>query len=505
MKISSTPVKGQTGADVKALQAALKGKGFDPGAIDGIFGSKTEKAVSKFQKSIGLPGSGVIGPKTLAGLGLELGDVVQPGAPITTGMDPDEGTQPWYRRMWAAIAFDPGFEDRVANSARVVLKGKERYAAVAQKVFKDCFMTDANGVKHAVLGSDLWWVIGLIHMKEASCNFAGVLHNGERIIGTGKKTSIVPIGRGPFSTWEEAAVDALNGESLGKLKDFEIGELFRAIERYNGTGYITGAGKTENSPYLWALSNINDDKGKYVSDGKWDANASTQSAAGFATMLKWLVDNAGVVVVTKGAAVPAPVKPSQPKVPSKLTRALVADKIVEIINRDIAAKLRETHGKNRSPRIDSFNKRAGVPMGSPYCASAGTCAIADAVAELSEVLGVKLKNPVRITAASQDLRRTSFVPAKYIRKEGSLGKKGDVGVLQTISDSSRGHYVTLSKDQESQPTFDTVEYNTDSGGSRDGDGAYARVRSTVDGSRANAGKLFICFTDVPQWVVDVNS
>lgn len=30
---------------------------------------------------------------------------------------------------------------------------------------------------------------------------------------------------------------------------------------------------------------------------------------------------------------------------------------------------RETHGKNRSPFIDSLNRAAGVPLGSPYCGS----------------------------------------------------------------------------------------------------------------------------------------
>lgn len=31
---------------------------------------------------------------------------------------------------------------------------------------------------------------------------------------------------------------------------------------------------------------------------------------------------------------------------------------------------RETHGPNRSPVIDRWNRAVGVPLGSPYCASA---------------------------------------------------------------------------------------------------------------------------------------
>lgn len=69
-----------------------------------------------------------------------------------------------------------------------------------------------------------WDVIGVIHYRESSGSFAGVLHNGQKIIGTGKKTTLVPKGRGPFSTWEDAAVDALMNchPYAGKNKDGSI-------------------------------------------------------------------------------------------------------------------------------------------------------------------------------------------------------------------------------------------------------------------------------------------
>lgn len=185
-----------------------------------------------------------------------------------------EGTVEWYRKAFEICKVDKGYEDAVRFSAKTVLMGKARYEAVAKKV----------GIP--------WWVIGCIHFKEASCNFAGVLHNGDKIIGTGKKTYRVPKGRGPFNTWEEAAIDALtmNGSRWTKIKagSKDIGDLLYAVERYNGTGYISGAGKAETSPYLWARSNINDDKGKYVSDGKFDPNATTQKTTGFAVLVKEL-------------------------------------------------------------------------------------------------------------------------------------------------------------------------------------------------------------------------
>jgi len=180
-------------------------------------------------------------------------------------------------------------------------------------------------------------------------------------------------------------------------------------------------------------------------------------------------------------------------------RALIATTIIEIIQLDVKAKLRETNGYNRSPRIDSFNKRSGAALGSSYCASGGWCAIDDACKKLG------LRNPVHPTASSQAFRKSSFVPAKYIRPEGALGRIGDVGVLQVFGDKDHGHYTTLRANQAVHPSFATVEYNTDGSGSRDGDGCYAMIRSTKDGSSVNSGKLFICFTDIPQWILDANS
>lgn len=185
----------------------------------------------------------------------------------------------------------------------------------------------------------------------------------------------------------------------------------------------------------------------------------------------------------------------------QILREDVANKILEIIQKDVDAPLRETEGKNRSGRIDEFNNRTGAVLGSPYCASGGWCAIDDACKALG------LKNPVPPTASSQAFRKINFVPLKYIREAMALAKKGDVGVLQSPKDHTHGHYVTVSEDQTKElfPRFKTLEYNTDAAtGSRDGDGAYAMTRSIMSRSKENSGKLFICFADIPQWIVDHN-
>ena len=56
--------KGSTGEVVKQLQQALKDLGYDVGAVDGQFGTKTEQAVKAFQQDRGLTVDGIVGDIT---------------------------------------------------------------------------------------------------------------------------------------------------------------------------------------------------------------------------------------------------------------------------------------------------------------------------------------------------------------------------------------------------------------------------------------------------------
>ena len=147
-----------------------------------------------------------------------------------------------------------------------------------------------------------WDVIGVIHYRESSGDFKGVLHNGQKIIGTGKLTTIVPKGRGPFSTWEEAAVDALVNAPpyAARNKDWSIAGTLDLLERYNGLGYRN---KGLPSPYLWAGTDQYV-KGKYVADGKYDPNHVDQQL-GVAPILMKLRDG-------KSAEEPSPLPPDAP-------------------------------------------------------------------------------------------------------------------------------------------------------------------------------------------------
>ena len=56
--------RGDTGNEVRTLQTALTRAGYDPGAINGVFGAQTERAVMQFQRVLGLPVDGIVGPRT---------------------------------------------------------------------------------------------------------------------------------------------------------------------------------------------------------------------------------------------------------------------------------------------------------------------------------------------------------------------------------------------------------------------------------------------------------
>lgn len=189
-----------------------------------------------------------------------------------------EGTLEWYEQAWDFCDLDPGTESRVRAAAAVVLSGRSRYEAVER-----------------VIEVPWWWTGGSFHM-ECGCKFNCAMHNGDPIIGTGKKTYNVPAGRGPFSTWEQSAFDALR--AIAHLKTWSIEEALRRAEQFNGWGYVTGAGRQDTSPYLWSCTNINDGTGKYTSDGSYNPNVNSNGQVGFAAILKQL-EKDGHITVTR--------------------------------------------------------------------------------------------------------------------------------------------------------------------------------------------------------------
>lgn len=61
---------GARGETVRQIQTVLRDWGYDPGPADGVYGSRTEAAVRRFQAKNGLTADGVAGSQTLAAMGI---------------------------------------------------------------------------------------------------------------------------------------------------------------------------------------------------------------------------------------------------------------------------------------------------------------------------------------------------------------------------------------------------------------------------------------------------
>ena len=150
---------------------------------------------------------------------------------------------------WAAMHTDPalgGLLDAVA--ARLVgPAAKTRYETVAARTTVP------------------WFVIAVIHQREASQSWAANLAQGD----AWNAVSIhIPKGQGPFSSWEEAAINALErcAPYAARWTDWTIGGALTLLEQYNGLGY---AQRGVPSPYLWAGSDQYK-SGKFIADGHYD-------------------------------------------------------------------------------------------------------------------------------------------------------------------------------------------------------------------------------------------
>ena len=116
-----------------------------------------------------------------------------------------------------------------------------------------------------------WELIAAIHSKESNLNFARNLCNGEPL---NQVTKLVPRGLGPWSSFEDSAVDAIKHEirlqkEIGKSNaEWSMIEALHYAQGWNGFGYIS---KGIPSPYLWSGSNIYK-IGGYKSDGNFDKN-----------------------------------------------------------------------------------------------------------------------------------------------------------------------------------------------------------------------------------------
>lgn len=123
-----------------------------------------------------------------------------------------------------------------------------------------------------------WWIIGLLHARESSCDFTKHLHNGDSLQ---RRTWQVPAGRprtgNPPFTFVQSAEDALELDGLKGIKDITVANVLFVLENFNGGGYRK---RGIPSPYVWAGTDQYV-KGKYIGDHKFDPDhVDTQIGVG---------------------------------------------------------------------------------------------------------------------------------------------------------------------------------------------------------------------------------
>ena len=148
---------------------------------------------------------------------------------------------------WAHAKLTRGPEFTPVAQRLVAASARERYLAVSAR----------TGVP--------WFVIAVIHQRECEQSWVGSLAQGDP---WDRKSTHVPAGRGPFKSWEDAAVDALVncGPYAARNQDWSIGGILTLLEQYNGLGY---ASRGLPSPYVWSGTDVYL-AGKYVADHVFD-------------------------------------------------------------------------------------------------------------------------------------------------------------------------------------------------------------------------------------------
>jgi lysozyme family protein len=197
-------------------------------------------------------------------------------------------------RRWAAAKVTRNF-GAVARRL-IATEARARYQAVQ----------DRTGVP--------WPIIAVIHERECSQNWSGSLAQGD----PWNKVSIhVPAGRGPFSSWEEAAVDALVNCSphAARNKDWSIGAALTKLEEYNGLGY---AARGRPSPYVWSGTDQYK-SGKYVRDGVYDPDVVDSQLGCAGLLMTMMALDPTISFTNETTPASSSAQSEQPKMPSSPT------------------------------------------------------------------------------------------------------------------------------------------------------------------------------------------
>lgn len=173
---------------------------------------------------------------------------------------------PEYAKQWDTMIINASRRSEVERAANYAYDNKDIYRRVQ----------DETGVP--------WPMVAINHKRESGLQdrlgnptFNTYLGNGQPLW---QKTTIVPIGRGPFiskgADYKEfidafivGAKDAYAIDHLDRVRDWKLEKILYYCELFNGAGY---ASRGLPSPYLWGGTNIQK-PGKFLKDHKFSANA----------------------------------------------------------------------------------------------------------------------------------------------------------------------------------------------------------------------------------------
>src|SRR5262249_47659989 len=116
-----------------------------------------------------------------------------------------------YARLWSTMTIHPNKADVVTGIVRKLIEQKSTYEAVE---------ADTGGP---------WFVIAALHQRESNADFTTYLGNGEPLE---RVTRLVPAGRGPFKSFEEGAIDAIQYDGLDQVEDWTPERACYEIEKF---------------------------------------------------------------------------------------------------------------------------------------------------------------------------------------------------------------------------------------------------------------------------------
>lgn len=169
-----------------------------------------------------------------------------------------------YAKQWDTMQILPSRAAEAVRAEQYAIKNEDIYSAIEK----------ATGVP--------WPMVAVDHRRESDAQDASGNPLFTSYLGNGQplwiKTTIVPIGRGPFvkkgsspdemrSAFITGGLDAYHYDHMDRVTDWRLEKILYYCELFNGAGYDM---RGLPSPYLWGGTNIQR-KGKFVSDGKFSS------------------------------------------------------------------------------------------------------------------------------------------------------------------------------------------------------------------------------------------